>query len=328
MNRSDKAALLVSSPRSHNPLHMESVVCFLCGEDDSTELVSAQDDYTGKPGKFRFVKCRRCGLAYQNPRIPVADIKAWYDDEYISHRKKTDWGVLTWFYKWAMDQHDRDKEKLVQRFVALSSESHVLDVGCGSASFLNRIHERLGCTVYGVDFKNLAHLPTYRAVEFHCGLFCDQNLPENHFDLITMWHFLEHDYDPVGTLQRVLRLLKPDGRLIVEVPRLDSNTYRLFRSRWPGLQAPQHTALYTRATFVEMLRKGGLEIETYLPYGAFPAYFYLFSGAAFCFLRGKGLNLSKAIYPYFLGQILTAPVMVFERFLNLAMQTAVCRRPT
>ncbi len=328
MTPSDASTVLAKSSLPYPPPRMESIVCFLCGEDDSTELVKAQDDYTGKPGEFRFVKCNRCGLAYQNPRIPVEDIKAWYDDEYISHRKKTDWGVLTWFYKWAMDQHDRDKEKLVKQFVSLSSASNVLDVGCGSASFLNRLHERIGCKVYGVDFKNLSHLPSYRAVEFHCGLFYEQDLPENHFDLITMWHFLEHDYDPVRTLQHALRLLKPDGRLILEVPRLDSNTYRLFGSRWPGLQAPQHTALYSKTTFCEMLRKGGAEIETYIPYGAFPAYFYLFSGAAFCYLRGKGLNLSKAIYPYFLGQILTAPIMLFERSLNLAMQTAVCRRPS
>jgi SAM-dependent methyltransferase len=313
---------------SFDSVRMETIACFLCGEDNNTELLRAQDDYTGKPGEFRFVTCNRCSLVFQNPRFTVEDIKAWYDDEYISHRKKTDWGVLTWFYKWAMDKHDRDKEKLVCRFVQLSPASNVLDVGCGSASFLNRLHERIGCKVYGVDFKDLSHLPTYRAVDFHCGLFYEQDLPENHFDLITMWHFLEHDYDPVRTLERALRLLKPEGRLILEVPRLDSNTYRIFGSRWPGLQAPQHTALYTKKTFCEMLTKGGAKIENYLPYGAFPAYFYLFAGAAFCYLRGRGLNLSKAIYPYFLGQMLTAPVMLCERSLNLAMQTAVCRKPT
>ena len=40
-----------------------------------------------------------------------------------------------------------------------------------------------------------------------------------------------------------------------------------------------------------------------------------------------GLNLSRAIYPYFLGQLLLFPLLLFERRLNLAMQTVVCRRP-
>jgi hypothetical protein len=115
------------------------------------------------------------------------------------------------------------------------------------------------------------------------------------------------------------------GLLVVEVPRLDSLTWRLYRERWPGLQAPQHTVLFTRASLQKVVAAAGLEIVDHLPWGAFPAYFYLFAGAAFKLLRGKGLNLDRAIVPYFLGQVLFAPVLLFERRLNLAMQTVVCR---
>ena len=66
----------------------------------------------------------------------------------------------------------------------------------------------------------------------------------------------------------------------------------------------------------------------YLPYGAFPAYFYLFTGAAFKVLKGKGIDLDRWVMPYFLGQVATAPVMLFEKQLNLAMQSIVCRKPT
>jgi len=84
--------------------------------------------------------------------------------------------------------------------------------------------------------------------------------------------------------------------------------------------------LYTKEMLLKFVAKAGLEIVNYLPYGAFPAYFYLFAGVAFKLLKGKGLNLSKAIYPYFLGQIALSPLLLFERRLNLAMQTVVCRR--
>jgi len=117
------------------------------------------------------------------------------------------------------------------------------------------------------------------------------------------------------------------GRIVIEVPRLDSTTFRLYRDRWPGLQAPQHTVLFDREHLLAAVRSAGLEVEAYLPYGAFPAFFYFFAGAAFKVLRGKGLNLSKAIYPYFIGQILFSPILAFEKHLNFAMQTVVCRRP-
>jgi hypothetical protein len=121
-------------------------------------------------------------------------------------------------------------------------------------------------------------------------------------------------------------LLSPDGRVVIEVPRLDSTTFRLYRERWPGLQAPQHTVLFDREHLLSAVNAAGLEVEAYLPYGAFPAFFYFFAGAAFKILRGKGLNLSTAIYPYFLGQILFSPILAFEKQLNFAMQTVVCRR--
>src|SRR5215207_5221874 len=114
----------------------EAVSCYYCGGSDCTDLVTAQDDLTGKPGNFRFVTCDLCGLAYQSPRIRIEHIPDWYDGEYIAHRKKTNWGPLTWFYNRAMDKHDREKDRLVSRHVRLGSESAVLDVGCGAGTFL------------------------------------------------------------------------------------------------------------------------------------------------------------------------------------------------
>jgi SAM-dependent methyltransferase len=306
---------------------LEAVACPVCGAEDADFFTHAEDDLTGKPGRFTFVRCRRCALVYQNPRIPLAAIKPWYDDRYISHRKSRDLGPFTFLYERAMSAHDRRKEALVRRYVPLSAASEVLDVGCGAGTFLARLQETSGARVAGVDFKeDLARLPWLRAVEFHAGLFYEQDLEAGRFDLVTMWHFLEHCYDPLRSLAEARRVLKPgSGRLVIEVPRLDSLTHRLYGERWPGLQAPQHTALYTKETLLAAVARAGLEVVAYLPWGAFPAYFYLFAGLAFRYLKGRGLDVPRAIYPYFLGQLLLAPVLLFEKRLNLAMQTVVCR---
>jgi 2-polyprenyl-3-methyl-5-hydroxy-6-metoxy-1,4-benzoquinol methylase len=304
----------------------ETVSCYLCGSSDTEYFISAEDDLTGKPGRFTFVTCTGCGLRYQNPRLTVEHVKAYYDDEYIAHRKKTDWGILTGFFNWAMSRHDRQKEKLVRRFVSLNARSEILDVGCAVGTFLQHMRATHGANLTGVDFKDLRAHPSLSGVDFRCGLFYEQDFGGKRFDLITMWHFLEHDYDPMRTLRTARDLLAADGRLIIEVPRLDSTTFRLYRDRWPGLQAPQHTVLYDRAKIIAAVEAAGLEVVEYLPYGAFPAFFYFFTGAAFKLLRGKGLNLSRAIYPYFVGQLLFSPILAFERQLNFAMQTVVCRR--
>lgn len=308
------------------PDQFETVACYLCGGAASVPLVEAEDDLTGKPGRFRFVACTACGLAYQNPRLKAEHIGAWYDDEYIAHRKKTDWGLLTPLYDWAMGKHDRDKLALVQRYAKLGPDARILDVGCGAGTFLALVQARSGAQATGVDFKDLGGRPWMKAIEFRHGLLHAQDFGARRFDLVTMWHFLEHDYAPARTLARARELLAEGGRMVIEVPRLDSVSWRLFRERWPGLQAPQHTVLYSRATFVRTVEQAGLRVVEYLPYGAFPPYFYLFTGVAFKLLRGRGLNLSRAIYPYFVGQALLAPVLAFQRRLNLAMQTVVCAR--
>jgi SAM-dependent methyltransferase len=306
----------------------EAVRCYLCGSSDDQFFVSAEDDLTGKPGTFRFVTCRQCGLAFQNPRVTLDHIGEYYDDLYIAHRQTRPWGPFAPLFERAMNTLDASKDRLVSRYVALDAGSRVLDVGCATGTFLQRIRHAYGAHVAGVDFKDLSSSPTLDGVEFHCSLFYDAPLDDRSFDLVTMWHFLEHDYDPLESLRTAHRVLKPEGTLVIEVPRLDSRTFRWFGHRWPGLQAPQHTVLLDRTHLLQAVRAAGFEVVDYLPYGAFPAYFYLFTGVAFCLLEGRGLNLRRAILPYFLGQLLLLPVLALERHLNLAMQTVICRRPS
>jgi hypothetical protein len=140
-----------------------------------------------------------------------------------------------------------------------------------------------------------------------------------------MWHFLEHDYDPIQTLSKAKDVLKDDGKLIIEVPRLDSFTFKLFGRKWPGVQAPQHTILFNKKKFIQMMTDNGFKVTKYRPYGAFPPYFYIFAGSYFKMI-GKGLKLNRIIFPYFLGQLILTPFLLFQKVLNLSMQTVVCEK--
>lgn len=303
----------------------ETVDCYHCGSSENSFFIAGQEDLTGKPGNFRFVQCVQCNLVYQNPRIHPDQIKDFYDDEYIAHRKQTDWGILTPLYERAMSKHDRDKIKIVNRYTSLDQNSRVLDVGCAVGTFLLSLKKDFNCYIAGVDFKDLRGYPGFEQVDFYHGLFYEQHFDQT-FDLITMWHFLEHCYSPMKSLKQAGRNLKDDGRLIIEVPRLDSLSFKLFKERWPGIQAPQHTVMFDKHRLLEFIEDSGLVVVDYLPYGAFPPYFYLFAGTAFKILKGKGLDLNKVILPYFIGQFLLLPFLVFSKKLNLAMQTVICAK--
>src|SRR5205814_7931300 len=134
---------------------LESVQCYGCGATGGVPFVEAEDDLTGKPGRFTFVRCGRCGLAFQNPRVSIDRIRDYYDDEYIAHRR-TNWGLLNKAFDRAMDRLDAAKHRIVARYATLGPESAVLDVGCGAGSFLQRIRKHQGSAVTGVDFKDLS----------------------------------------------------------------------------------------------------------------------------------------------------------------------------
>lgn len=305
----------------------ESVGCLACGGTTATPFLTGEDDLTGKPGRFTYVKCSDCELVYQSPRLTLEGIRPYYEDQYIAHQPHARWGVLAPLFRAAMGSLDRAKLRIVQRHATLDTSSRLLDVGCGSGSFLSRVTDETGAAAAGADFVDLSHRDEFDGVEFHHGVFYEQNVGRSRFDVITMWHFLEHDYDPLRSLGHALNALTPGGLLVVEVPRLDSLSFRLFGSRWPGVQAPQHTALFDKDRLVQMVSSAGFELVEHLPYGAFPPYFYLFCGTAFVLRRGRGINLDRAIYAYFAGQLLALPVLPFLNRMNFAMQTVICRRP-
>lgn len=310
-----------------NPAHLqfEEIVCYHCGGSSCHEFLVGEEDLTGKDGEFLYVQCETCELVYQNPRIPVEGIKEYYDGEYIAHRKKKNWGILTPLYEWAMNKHDREKEKIVRKYFPVNEDTHILDVGCAVGTFLLHMKTKTDCHIHGVDFKDGLNYPSFETIDFYEGLYYEQPIATQSIDVVTMWHFFEHDYDPKASLRMTTAVLKEDGKLIIEVPRLDSATFRWFKKKWPGVQAPQHTVLYTKKTLIAFLEENGFRVETYLPYGAFPPYFYIFTGTYFK-LFGKGLNLNKIIFPYFLGQLLLTPLLLFSKQLNLSMQTVVCTK--
>ncbi len=317
--------LFLKPVKNPDNYRFEKVKCYSCGTDDYDFFLIGEEDLTGKEGEFQYVKCRECQLVYQNPRIASDQIKEFYDGEYIAHRKKKNWGMLTPLYEWAMNKHDREKEKIVGKHVELNDETEIIDIGCAVGTFLLHLRNKHHCKISGVDFKEGLDYPDFDKIEFYNGLFYEQDIQENRYDCVTMWHFLEHCYAPNQSLQMAKKVLKRDGKLIIEVPRLDSFTFQLFGRKWPGVQAPQHTVLFDKKRFTTLMEKNGFRVIKYRAYGAFPPYFYIFAGSYFK-LIGKGLNLNRIIFPYFIGQLLLSPLLLFQKALNLSMQTVVCEK--
>jgi 2-polyprenyl-3-methyl-5-hydroxy-6-metoxy-1,4-benzoquinol methylase len=190
------------------------VRCNLCGADDTT-TVSRRARWSQRA---RTVACRRCGLVYINPRPGPAELGAFYRERIYTQYMDPAGG----FRERLLAASRTQAREIFDHFVNAAGVSprglRVLEVGCGLGDFLALARDA-GADVLGVemdgpyaDFAERRHrLPLVRGA-------LETLPPSGRFDVIAMFHVLEHLEDPRAALQSLRPRLHPGGRLLIEVP--------------------------------------------------------------------------------------------------------------
>lgn len=238
---------------------MESVACNHCGSTDSVQVGCIPDlllerlDVTAQ-----LVRCRRCGLVYQNPRPTLEEMAQHYPPEYepytdyAGQRQKNP--LLRRAYEYGTNKRCRFVTKHKQG-------GRLLDIGCAAGTFLLGMRRQAGWEVEGVEpSAGTAELARRHGLQVFTGTLEEAHYAGNSFDAVTMWDVLEHVHDPAGTIREIRRVLKPGGILLVRVPNLGSWDARLFGKRWAGLDAPRHLFVFTPPTLRVMLQEQGMEV--------------------------------------------------------------------
>lgn len=233
----------------------EPVNCLLCGQDNAAPLVEGPDRLHNLPGTFRLVRCRHCGLIYQNPRPSPTVLAGYYPDDYPPHvvgKKPTLWGRLDIKLAYA---------KRIRALRRFSTGGRLLDIGCGTGGFLRAVSEG-GWEVYGLE-------PSVRAAKVAaevCGApvitarLEDADVPPEFFDVVTLWDVLEHLHDPRAGLAKASRTLKAGGLLVVSTPDFDSPDRKLFGKYWFGYDLPRHLYIFDRRTLTALLDQVGFKV--------------------------------------------------------------------
>jgi SAM-dependent methyltransferase len=229
----------------------EEVPCPLCGGTRLSTLLEAPDLTPGGSGLwFAVAQCQTCRLAFTNPRPTPATIGNFYPAGYGPHQPA----------------RDLKRSRRARRDLPLHGLGRLLDFGCGGGTFLERMR-RQGWQVTGLD----ASAAAVRRVRDELGLpvlagsLPHPELVEASFDVITMWHALEHVHNPLAVLRAAHQLLAPGGKLIVAVPNLDSAAFRWCGAAWVGLDLPRHLTHFTPHTLTLMLERAGFEPEPVRP---------------------------------------------------------------
>lgn len=239
------------------------VTCPLCNDHSITYAFSAID-HTVSGESYEVWRCNNCqGLFTQD--VPDEDeIGKYYNsDNYISH-SDTKVGWMNSVYHEVRNITLKSKKLLIEKETGIAAGT-LLDVGCGTGAFLNKMNKG-GWNVAGVE-------PDAGARRTAASLYgltvsaSDQlfNLPESHFDAITLWHVLEHVHDIHGHLQQLVRLLKKDGRLFIAVPNYTSSDAKQYKEMWAAFDVPRHLYHFSPHSMNILLSKHRLKIRKMKP---------------------------------------------------------------
>jgi 2-polyprenyl-3-methyl-5-hydroxy-6-metoxy-1,4-benzoquinol methylase len=133
----------------------------------------------------------------------------------------------------------------------------LLDIGCGKGDYLRLVQE-IGWRVRGVEpVHKAAELAKKAGFIVECKSFENVDFTGQYFDVVTMWHVLEHFTDPKEVLQKVSKILKDDGLLLIGIPNYDSFDRKIFHKYWNGFEIPLHLFHFTPESIKKTLTAAG-----------------------------------------------------------------------
>ena len=233
-------------------------LCPICGGTDLKPFLKTTD-YTLTKEEFSLVECSTCKLAITSPRPENQDLGKYYQsNDYISHTSKANTLADT-LYLIARKFTLRSKRDLANKIQP--QKGNLLDIGCGTGDFLFTCMED-GWNVFGVEPSDVAaSLAKQKGIETVETL----DKVSGTFQLITLWHVLEHIPDLNETLQKIKELLAPNGILLIAVPNHSSIDGRKYKEHWAGFDVPRHLWHFNQQNMVQLLSKNSLTAQKTLP---------------------------------------------------------------
>ena len=216
------------------------------------EILFSALDYIGGD-QFQVARCRQCA---QTVTVPVpADIGKYYPAGYYGDANGRRFpAAMEWLQEKMYSLRAARVLKKLNRH-----QPRVLDIGCGRGLLLRAFRQQ-GCDVAGTEFSDGAcrFAREVLKIPVRVGLLSELNFSDQSFDVVVMWHVLEHVSDPRPTLAEVSRILKPGGIFLVGVPDFGSPEARLTKAGWFHLDMPRHLSHHTRASLEKCLQNAGL----------------------------------------------------------------------
>lgn len=245
------------------------VNCSICGNSQKNSLVLAKEMFLGTREVFPYTLCSACkSLTIETVPPNLDELYASYPGLKNSQKRLSFLDKLILRYVvtnsnplslkiggWLNSFNDLRLKALYG--CKLNPESSILDVGCGSGSFVFQLHELGFKKAVGIDpalqedilLKNGGKL--YKKTLYNM---------EGHFDFISYHHSFEHLENPVAVLKKTASLLTKNGICLIRLPNVESWAFRFFKENWSGIHPPYHLFLPSRKGMEILCQASGFKI--------------------------------------------------------------------
>jgi len=249
-------------PRSmFTPVH--AFDCPAC-HSGNIEFALTAKDHTVSHTDFDVWHCKDCSLRFTQDIPSIQDIGAFYQSaSYISH-SNTKKGLINQLYHLVRNYTLGLKSRQIKQFSGLS-KGRLLDIGAGVGAFAATM-KKAGWNVTALEPDEQAR----KTAEETFGLTLQlpdelYRFTENSFDVITLWHVLEHVHDLTGYWKAFHSSLPKGGKLVIAVPNYTSADASHYQQDWAAYDVPRHLYHFSPASMQQLATKNGFRMVKMQP---------------------------------------------------------------
>lgn len=239
---------------------LEYVDCSFCGSSNHVLYDTV--------GDWNIVKCDGCGLCFTNPRPSRSVLTDLYDLSYFKGEEFERFG----YFRRDGSLNGSDEAESLERIETIESNferrGKLLEIGAALGIFLKVMRDR-GWEVEGVEISREAvQIAKLQGIDVFCGAL-EEFETDHEYDVVCMYHSLEHVPDPAYVIERAYNLLSPGGIVVIEVPNLNSFDSRIDNTRkLASYDVPRHLSHFEPRVLASKLQEVGFEvanIDLYYP---------------------------------------------------------------
>lgn len=198
-------------------------------------------------------------MLFTSPTPNLNDLPNYYkSDEYISHNDNAT-GLINKIYYWVKQCNLKYKRNLI----ANDRKLKVLDYGCGTGEFVHYLNQN-GFDAYGMEpnpkANEIASTKSKNKIYKNSDFLKDEK-----FDVIALYHVLEHIPNLEEEISKIVNALKPDGALFIAVPNYKSFDAEYYKEYWAAYDVPRHLWHFTENSIKDIFSRFGMIIDNTYP---------------------------------------------------------------